>query len=407
MNRKRFKVSLLTLVMMFVLVFAMGITTMAAAAAPSNLKQTAGSTTYVTVSWDSVVGAYGYNVYYSEDNKSFVRTSNASIDTFSTTKMITGLSAGRTYYVKVVAVTRDTSSYPTKYIEGTHSASIDVVTAPDVSSAEAIQTKATTSSFTIKVNGASGANYFKVIDYDDVVYGTSTKSSIVCKKLKPGVKENLKVLAARKSSKGFIAGSSYKYVTCKTLADKLKKSEYGITNAYTNINSYYFAVNTTDNIDGTQLQFANVKDKKIKTYTEKSKSFNVRNFVNGRYYKYRMRTYIVVNGKKVYSAWSDYKSIAVPKKVSTKAKRLSGNNRQITIDWSAVKDATDYTVYISTKENTGFKKLGKVSAKKRSITIKKIGKKNLKSGVTYYIRLVSNYKNKPVQSYVTYSFKTY
>ena len=55
-----------------------------------------------------------------------------------------------------------------------------------------------------------------------------------------------------------------------------------------------------------------------------------------------------------------------------------------TVSWTKVKSANSYTVYYSTKKNSGFKKLTVI---KNSADIKK-----LSSGKTYYFKVVANKK---------------
>ena len=59
----------------------------------------------------------------------------------------------------------------------------------------------------------------------------------------------------------------------------------------------------------------------------------------------------------------------------------------IQLNWKKVKGASNYTVYISDKQNSGYKKVGTYNSKKTSATIRKFGKKALKSGKTYYVRI--------------------
>ena len=59
---------------------------------------------------------------------------------------------------------------------------------------------------------------------------------------------------------------------------------------------------------------------------------------------------------------------------------------------SKVSNASSFTVYASTKENSGFKKVKTVGAKKRSLTIKKVAGKKLKKNKYYYFKIVPNAK---------------
>ena len=83
-----------------------------------------------------------------------------------------------------------------------------------------------------------------------------------------------------------------------------------------------------------------------------------------------------------YGAWSDvtYFARSPYSKVNAKA-----SGKSIRLSWNKVSGATNYTVYISSKKNSGYKKVGTI--KKTSTTINKYGKSALKSGKTYYVRI--------------------
>ena len=71
----------------------------------------------------------------------------------------------------------------------------------------------------------------------------------------------------------------------------------------------------------------------------------------------------------------------------------SASKKKITVKWKKIKGATSYTIYASTKQNSGFKKIKTISAKKKSsYTFKKIGKKKLKKKKRYYVRVAYNTK---------------
>ena len=69
--------------------------------------------------------------------------------------------------------------------------------------------------------------------------------------------------------------------------------------------------------------------------------------------------------------------------------------------------ATSYTVYVSNKEKSGYKKVGTYNSKKTSVTIKKYGKAALKSGKTYYVKVVAEKKVKINKKYKTFKSTLY
>ncbi len=112
---------------------------------------------------------------------------------------------------------------------------------------------------------------------------------------------------------------------------------------------------------------------------------------------------------KKYGSWSAYKEFAQPVKYTTKSGKLKG--KVIPLSWKKVKGAKNYTVYMSTNEKSGYKKI--TTTKKTSFKVKKFKKKALKYNKNYYFRIVANRKSgkktiKSCESYVGYKiYKTY
>lgn len=82
--------------------------------------------------------------------------------------------------------------------------------------------------------------------------------------------------------------------------------------------------------------------------------------------------------------WSDaiYFSTAIsPLKTSQK-------NRQVTLQWPKVKGAAEYTVYVSKKKDSGFKKVCNTS--KLTKTVSKYGTTKLQAGKNYYFKVVAS-----------------
>lgn len=60
------------------------------------------------------------------------------------------------------------------------------------------------------------------------------------------------------------------------------------------------------------------------------------------------------------------------------------SNKKLTIKWNKVPGATGYDIYVSTKKNSGYKKVKSVSAKASSCTITKFNRKKL-TKKRYYV----------------------
>lgn len=398
-----------SIVAMLVMVLALGYVsiTAEAASAPSGLVQTDDSKEQVKVQWNAVVepNVYGYNVYYSTSpTGAFVRVGTGNYDTTSTYDFVTKLSAGQSYWVCVSTVTRTKSGYSYVYTEGPKSAAIEVVTAPNVANSALVQTDASTSSITMNYSGAIGANYY-VATIDNVVVGESTTGTIKTSvALQPATEYWIKEYACRVSSSGYVAQGSYGYTHMKTLANKISTKNFGCSNVYENINVYNFAAVVGDGgkIDGCEFQFMKPNGKSKKTFSTTGTSIRIEKFINGTFRKYRVRTYVDCNGVRKYSAWSDYNYIGVSKKMTCKTR---SNSRKIELTWKKISGASRYVLYISTKENSGYKKVATLNNKKTSYNFTKYNKKSLKSKKTYYVKLVpqvkvgKKYKNSEVVFY--------
>ena len=103
----------------------------------------------------------------------------------------------------------------------------------------------------------------------------------------------------------------------------------------------------------------------------------------GTQYKIVVKAYKTIDGKKVLSLVSTELKTATKLSAPSSVKAKSAK-KQATVSWKKVAGADSYTVYYSTKKNSGFKKL---TVTKTSATVKK-----LTSGKTYYFKVVANDK---------------
>ena len=178
-------------------------------------------------------------------------------------------------------------------------------------------------------------------------------------------------------------------------------NQFGIVNTWWNINSYKVELsNTLGSYDGVQFQFQTSNGKVKKNVTTTSSYAYIDRFINGTFYKYRARTYVACGKTKKYSKWSSIKTIAMPKSMS-----FTARNKAIKMSWGKIAGASGYDVYVSNKQYSGYKKVKSLSAKNRSITIKKYGKKALKKGATYYVRMIPKAKSgkKTIKAQIYYS----
>lgn len=401
-------------VLVAALALLLGMTTKAEsqAAGIMGVKQTDAGTSSIDISCNSDLSAKYYVLFVSND------PSNPGVEKDYSTNpnslSANGLTAGSTYYVRVRgALDYDwVDSLDNRTYEWCTdlSAPVEVVTAPDNTNTKLVQTGATNNSVTMQITGSAGANYY-ILGTSGVyssaqVLAASDQPTLTVGSLPANTQLALYGYACRKAaSTGFIAHTSYDCgadYSVKTLTGKINTKNFGVSSAWSNINSYTFAVSSGFNADGYQFQFQNVKGKVKKEVLTASNSVGVSDFINGTFYKYRVRSYVDCGIDKKFGEWSDFRYIGVPKDVNG-VSRTRGKKRTLSLSWKKVSGASKYIVYISKSEKGGYKKVKTLSPKKRSLKITKCGKKKLKKNTTYYVKLVVKGKvgKKTVSSDVT------
>lgn len=371
-----------------------------AAVAPGNLRQTDASTGSVTFTWDAVPNADDYYTSWSADG---VTWSNGDAVWYGVDDTISGLNAGRSYFVRVCTEEDD--------VKSEWSAPFEVVTAPDYSiMGDPIKTAATTNSLAFQWNAATGATSYNVYDYGtDILLGTTTQTSFVWNGLVANQGYRLKVVPVRTSTTGYMAtGGTWAWEVSSTTYTKPNTpvtpstSNFGLDSVYYNINVAYFgAQDPSRSANGYEIEVINMKTKKkVFTATSSNYRFSVKRNVP---YKYRCRFYATYENEKIYGGWSGYRYFTYQ---TVSGKKYSN---RIKMSWKKVSAAKSYTVYISTSEKGGYKKVKKVGKKTTSLTIRKCGKKRIKRNGKYYVKVVANLKDgkKSVKSDVYYVGHTY
>lgn len=389
-------------VLVAALALLLGMTTKAEsqAAGITGVKQTDAGTSRIDITCDAALQAEYYILEVSTDGVNWVYK---DLDTNPNNLYATGLSSGATYYVRVTGATDYDIVGSNQYTWDActePSAPVEVVTVPDSSTAKLVQTGAALNSVTMSLSGVSGANYYLLgssSNYSSAqFYATSTTPVITAASLNPNTSYVMYAYACRRAvTTGFIAHPNYYSdadYSAKTLTAKINTKNFGVSNVWSNINSYGFAVSTGFAADGYQFQFQTMKGKVKKDVTTTSTSVSVDSFINGTFYKYRVRSYVDCGTNKAYSQWSDFRYIGVSKKV-TGISRTRGKKRTLNLSWKKVSGASQYIVYISKSKDGGYKKVKTLSSKKSSIKITKIGKKKLKKNTTYYVKLVTKGKS--------------
>ena len=371
-----------------------------AASKPSpitELKQIDDSSTSVEVSWSCLGGSdTRYKVEVSEQPSTgyIVVEENA----YSTSEYITGLSAGKTYYVRVTPFVEDDDT--DQIIWGDTSAPVKVVTAPDKAPATITHTKSTTDSITVNWSAVPGADTYEVEYYTDsskAMKCVTTGTSITLKKLAKNEAYTVYITGGRKYADGTTVAWSDSSIS--KLGIPVKPSNVSgveVNYYWQNLSEISVRNSTIECADGYQYQLYTAykdKDSKIKTVTTsstypqtyiKTSALKKHNF-----YKVRVRAY-ALNSKneKMYGGWSSWKYVS-PQPDVTKAKN-NKSKKGIQINWDKIKGANRYVVYVSNKKDSGYKKFQTTT--KTGTVIKKCGKSKLKSGKTYYFYIAPQKK---------------
>ena len=107
-------------------------------------------------------------------------------------------------------------------------------------------------------------------------------------------------------------------------------------------------------VTGYQYQLFNSSNKLVKSGTIARDYSAYENFdkLSSQTYKMRVRAYTKFNGKNRFGKWSPWLNIVPP------VKDLTGKtkSRKIIVKWPKVKGATSYTIFVSTKRDSGWKK---------------------------------------------------
>ena len=128
----------------------------------------------------------------------------------------------------------------------------------------------------------------------------------------------------------------------------------------------------------------------VRTVVTSKTSVNFKKLDNGKKLAAGTEYKVVVTafsklGSKVYYSTASRSLLTATKTAAPSVKSVEAGKKSVTLKWNKVAGATGYTVYYSTKKDSGFKAVKATT--KTSRTVKK-----LKSGKTYYVKVVANKK---------------
>ncbi len=366
----------------------------AATPAPTGVKQTDASESSVEISWDAVFGDSMWYYWRVSDTNTFANCSSgeeSSIKYSDCKYQLNGLQSGKTYYVQIgtSATSSDTAPEDTVW-----SAAISVVTVPTEVATDSIAfTGATEDSISLSWAAVDGATGYIVEYYRDSSEGASKVTTAAAGVTLTGLAKNTEYTArvySYRQSETYTAASDWgrTIYNVPTLPTKVT----GVNCDYfsPSVKKGYICLECDKNAVADGYQYAIYKYNGKKSLLTGTYNYSTISVTNSKLkprqiYKVRMRAYVTTtDNQRRYGAWSAYDYISRCTGSDTQLKK-SGN--KIKASWKKVAGASGYTIYLSTKYDGKYKKMG--TTKKTSYTINKTLKKN----TFYYVRVVPYYKS--------------
>lgn len=362
MRRERsFRKSLLFLAVMSIMIFAMSIT---ASAAAKNIKQTKGRENSVSVSWSGTNDSDRYILYYSKTGKAGTYKAESSRPSSLREVYLRKLTAGSSYYVKVVSYKQNSDYTYTKYAT---SSALQVVTAPaSIKYSDILQTAGTPTSVTASWKKSAGASGY-IVSKNDGASKAIAKNSIKVS-ASAGKHYKITVTPYKKSKSGFVAkaystSNSYILSSPSTPMYVANGAKGNLSWIPTNKRSYptiYWNTNPNDYTypAGYQVEVYTVDGKKkLSSGSCTSRNISITNsrvnaVIKNKGFKVRVRSYIKNDKAVCYSKWSAMNTI-IPE-ASVDIKQTSSSTAKVT--WPKVANATKYIIYVS--KDTGIKDSG-------------------------------------------------
>ncbi len=128
----------------------------------------------------------------------------------------------------------------------------------------------------------------------------------------------------------------------------------------------------------------------------KKTNFEVDDLTSAKQYKFKVRAYDLVNGKKVYGAYSSVLTVSTDPDEVENLKVTKKTSSSVTLTWSKVKRATKYQVYRYDSSKGKYVHVATVSGVTATI-------KNLKAGTTYKFKVRAYYKPSKLVYYGEFS----
>lgn len=397
MIRNKFAHAFLALAMVFGMMFMFETDASAATPAPTGVKQISAGESSVEIGWDAVFGDNMWYYWRISDNSAFtsfrsdeensIRSSDCKVNIY-------GLQAGKTYYVQVG--TSATHDYDAAPADTTWSQVIEVLTVPDEVVSESILfTDATETSVSVAWTPVEGAthytvNYWRSGENEDTCSSTVvTTAAAVLTGLAQNTEYTISVYPYRTNGV-FTAKQDWgrRIFNVPTLPTKVTGLDCTYFNPYTKKGNITLDWDKNPVADGYKYEIYKYNGKKpliTGTYSSDWSSVDNSKLKTNQVYRVRVCGYVCTTDNQMkYGQWSDCDYISRCVATGTKLKKVSGN--KIKASWKKVQGATGYNVYIASKSDGKYKKVG--STKKTNYTFKR----NMNKSGYVYVRILPYYK---------------
>lgn len=327
----------------------------------------------VALSWTKIGGVDGYSVFrYNTDTKKWITLT----DTASLSYTVKSLKANTQYRFAVKGyfiADNGEQIFASKY------ASVYATTL--VGKTSSLKATPTNNSIKLTWSAVSGANGYRVYQYDynkkasDKLTDTTSKSYTV-KNLKPGKRCRFSVKAYKTVNGTKQWSDVYTIVVTATLPNSVSSLKtVAITTSTTKL--------SWSKASGATHYRVFVKDgskwRKLKDVT--GTTYTVTKMKSGTKYTFAVRAFAKIDGKEVLSA--KYPTLHTASKPTTPSiTKITTSSGKARLYWSAVSGETGYTVYYSTKKDSGFKKYANYKANSTNGYVS-----DLTKGKTYYFKV--------------------
>ena len=327
----------------------------------------------VALSWTKISGVDGYIVFrYNTDTKKWITLT----DTASLSYTAKSLKANTQYRFAVKGyfiADNGEQIFASKY------ASVYATTL--VGKTSSLKATPTNNSVKLTWSAVAGANGYRVYQYDynkkasDKLTDTTSKSYTV-KNLKPGKRCRFSVKAYKTVNGTKQWSDVYTIVVTATLPNNVSSLKtVAITTSTTKL--------SWSKASGATHYRVFVKDgskwRKLKDVT--GTTYTVTKMKSGTKYTFAVRAFAKIDGKEVLSA--KYPTLHTASKPTTPSiTKITTSSGKARLYWSAVSGETGYTVYYSTKKDSGFKKYANYKANSTNGYVS-----GLTKGKTYYFKV--------------------